>query len=513
MSLIPGRLRASSRSDLVVGGIAVVVVFGLAVAEPGDVGFLLAGLAVGAVVFALAVSDPLLALLLVVVSSFLRTAQKEFVSVEALTPAFWAMLLALALALARRAKDWPRLGVVEWLMAAYLAWNITSMLIPHEYDAVDPVTGTSIDTYRWLFAGVMLPLVVYVVAKSVLDDERSVRWLLWTTVGMSAYSSWVSILQFHGPKSLVWPSYIVDAPNWEGRANGVFNQPVVNGLILVVGFVVCLFLADRPGTRRWVRFGLWALAGAAAYSVYLTHTRAALLALIVVLGLGIVLASGWRRGFVVSAVLGLLAVAANASTFFSSDRSAGGVGSSNEVYDRLNIMATCLRAVAEHPFVGIGLGRFEAYNTSEHVVWSQEMDWNRGWGIISHQNELGIAAELGIPGVLLWIAVVVAVMWTLWRAIRELPRDEFLGAPLAVVGAMVMVVMVVNGLTVDLRILDFAGMLPFLYAGMVAGQLDRHRRRRPEPRNGTAGAGLPGGMSPAEVADWEADHRRLVTAK
>ena len=513
MSLLPGRLGASSRRDLVVGAVAVVVVLGLAVAAPGEVGFLLAGLAVGVAVFALALTDPLLALLLVVLSSFLRTAQKEFVPVEALTPAFYAMLLALALALARRAKDWPRLGAVEWLMAAYIAWNITSMLIPHEYEAIDPITGTTIDVYRWLFSGVVLPLVVYVVAKSVLDDERSVRWLLWTTVAMTAYSSWVSILQFHGPKSLVWPDYIVDAPNWVGRANGVFNQPVVNGTILVIGFVVCLFLADRPGTRRWVRFGLWGLAGAAAYSVYLTHTRAALLALIVVVGLGVVFAAGWRRAFVACAVLGLLAVAANASTFFSSDRSAGGVGSSNEVYDRLNIMATSLRAVAEHPFVGIGLGRFEVYNTYEHVTWSQEIDWNRGWGIISHENELGIAAELGVPGVLLYLAVIVTVCWTLWRALRELPRDEFLGAPLALVGAMAMAVLLVNGLTVDLRILDFASMLPFLYAGMVAGQLDRFRVRRPERRSGTAGAGLPGGMTATEVAEWDAEQRRLEAAR
>ncbi len=328
------------------------------------------------------------------------------------------------------------------------------------------------------------------------------RWLLWTTVGMSAYSAWISIMQFHGPRFLVWPKYVVDAPAWEGRANGVFNQPVTNGLILVMGFVVCLFLASRPGTERRIKWLLYGVAAASAYAVYLTHTRAALLALIVVIGLGIVFAAGWRRGWVVFAALGLAAVAANASTIFSSDRSAGGVGSSTEVYDRLNLMATAFQATMEHPILGIGIARFQVYNTYHHLAWSQHVDWNRGYGIVSHENESGIAAELGIPGLILWLAVLASVMWLLWRATRELPRDTFLGAPLAFVGAIAIIVMVVNGTTVDLRILDFAMLLPFIFAGMVAGQLERHRAHRAALRPGVPGGGLPGGMSPDDQRKW-----------
>jgi O-antigen ligase len=227
--------------------------------------------------------------------------------------------------------------------------------------------------------------------------------------------------------------------------------------------------------------------------------------------MGVIFAAGWRRAFVVSGALGLAAFAANASTFFSSDRSAGGVGSSNEVYDRLNIMATSLRAMGEHPFIGIGIGRFQVYNTWEHVVWSQEFDWNRGLGIISHENELGIGAELGIPGLLLWLGILVTVFWSLWRAMHDLPKDSFLGAPLALLGGMAMVVLVVNGITVDLRLLDFASMMPFLYAGMVVGQLDRFNAGRWTTRPGAAGGGLPGGMTPAEVSAWYDEHPREKT--
>ena len=451
--------------------------------RPSDVGILLAALAVGAGVGLLALSNPLLALLLVFVSSFLRTAQKEFVSMEALTPAFYAMVLALALAVAQRSKQMPRLGVIEWLMTVYVVWNVLSMWLPHEYEAIDPVTGASVDVWRWIFSGVLLPIVVYIVAKSVLDDERSVRYLLWTTVAMGAYSAWVSILQFHGPKSLVWPSYIVDSPNWKGRANGVFNQPVVNGMILVIAFVVCLFLASRPDTKKWMRWGLWASPAILAYSVYLTHTRAALLALVVVVGLGIVFAAGWRRAFVVSGLLGLAAVGANASTFFSSDRSAGGVGSSNEVYDRLNIMATSHAGDRRAPVRRASASAASRSTTPTSTSRGRRRSTGTAGSASSRtRTSWGSAPSSASRACCMWLAILVDDRsGRCGGRMHELPRDTFLGAPLALVGGMAMTILVVNGITVDLRVLDFASMIPFLLRGHGRGPA-RPLPRRPVHR-------------------------------
>jgi O-antigen ligase len=485
-------------------GLVCLGVLVLALVAPSDVGVLLAGAAAAAFVAYLVLDEPLLALLLVLVASFIRLAQKEVLSTDVLTPALGLLAASSALAVARGLKTPPRFGAIEWLMAVYLALNILSWLLPHEYDAVEFLTGAPTLPYRWIFTGVLLPFVLYVTAKSVIEDERSARWVLWVVTAMSAYSSWVSIMQFHGPRALVWPRYIVDAPNWEDRAVGIFNQPVVNGVLLVIGFTVCLFLASRPGTRRSVQILLYVLAAANAYSVYLTHTRASLLALVIVLALGVAFASGWRRGFVVVSLVGVAGVAANASTFFSSDRSAGGVGSSHEVYDRLNIMATAWRAIQEHPFVGVGLTRFQIYNTDNHVAWSQDVPWRAGYAILSHENELGIGAELGIPGMLAWIAVVVAILWMLARAVRDLPRDTFMGSPFAFLGLSAMIVMVVNGFTVDLRILDFAMALPFAFAGMVVGEYERRAARRAalDTRVGTVGGGLPTGMSLTDQQRW-----------
>ena len=110
MSILPRRLQASSRRDLLIGGAACLVVLALATTTPGNVGMLLGALTVGVLVGALALSDPLLALVFVVLASFLRTAQKEIVSSEMLTPAFIVLLVALTLAVARKEKRPPELG-------------------------------------------------------------------------------------------------------------------------------------------------------------------------------------------------------------------------------------------------------------------------------------------------------------------------------------------------------------------------------------------------------------------
>ncbi len=221
--------------------------------------------------------------------------------------------------------------------------------------------------------------------------------------------------------------------DWGGRAVGVFNQPVVNGMLLALGFAVAMLLMSRyskePAWRRWFAF---VTAAACGYGLYLTHTRAAWLSGAVMLIIGALLAKGYRKGFI--AALGFVAtiVAINWSVFTSSDREAGGVASVGEVEDRLNTAQTALWLAAQKPLTGWGIGRFPIVNTYHHQQWSPETPWIRGYAIVSHTNELGILAELGVIGLTLWICVLVLVAYRLWDAYRTLPDDDLCGMPLAV---------------------------------------------------------------------------------
>ncbi len=125
----------------------------------------------------------------------------------------------------------------------------------------------------------------------------------------------------------MWPRYIVDSPSWPGRAVGIFNQPVANGMVLALGIAIAMVLISQRSEPAWRRYSAFAIALVCGYGLYLTYTRAAWLSGVLVLVIGAVLARGYRGAFLGVIGLTTAVVAVNWSTFTSSDRQAGGVGS------------------------------------------------------------------------------------------------------------------------------------------------------------------------------------------
>jgi O-antigen ligase len=300
--------------------------------------------------------------------------------------------------------------------------------------------------------------------------------VMWAILGFAAYSSFVSILQFTGPTQFVWPRYIVDAPAWVGRAVGVSNQPVVNGMVLALGIAIAMMLMSLRGEPKWRKCSAFAIAIACGCGLYLTHTRAAWMSGLAVLVIGAILATGYRRGFVVAIGILTALVAVNWSVFTSSDREAGGIASAGEIDDRLNINQTAIWAATQKPVTGWGLDRFRAVNTYHHQQWAADTPWLNGYGAAAHQNELAILAELGVIGLALWIAVIALVAYRLWVAYRTLPEDGLCGRRLAVTAIMAMAIMIGTGLTVDLRYFDFPLAAVFLICGITIGWSDRYKQ-------------------------------------
>jgi O-antigen ligase len=450
---------------------------------PGPLGLLLVGLAAAAV--AVMVGRPGVALIVLLLASFTRLAIKvPALPAEPMILSL-AVLVASAVLAGYRRKLAFHFGWLELAMVVYLLWNIASAVWPHALPAETPRTGQPESVMRFIITGTVLPFVVFVVGRALVRTERAARPVLITIVALAGYSAVVSILQFTGPAALVWPRYIVDAPEWEDRANGIFNQPVVNGLVMVAGFLTAMFLAHERTLSRFPRLVCLLVALLCVPGIYLTRTRAVWLAF----GLGVVLcvlfARGRRTGFAVVLGGAVAFILATWSTFTSSDRAAGGVGSSGEIDDRLNSIATSIWAIEREPVFGWGIGRFTALNTYYHQKWAPGTDFNRGYSISSHENELGIAAELGLLGLALWLLVLVGVVLLLLRSLRRLPVEGLGGRPVGLLALTVLVTWVVAGFTADLRFFDFANLLVFLLVGSVVGLADRVVEHRPDPPDGS----------------------------
>ena len=475
-----------------VAGIVLIIGLMYAGPVPGPSGLL--ATVVACALGALVLGSPLVTTVLLLIASFARMALHiGGLPAEPMTLLFVALVASAALA-ALRGKITFRFGALEAVMAAYVLWNVLSMVWPHEYPAIVPKTGEHIVLYRFLLMGTVFPFVGYVVGRSLFRSASRIRVLLYSLLAFAAYSALVSVLQFTGPKALVWPRYIVDSPSWPERAVGIFNQPVCNGLVMSAGFVAAVLLARERSLPAWQRLLAAAVAPMCVVGIYLTHTRAVLIVFGLVLVLCAFIARGARRVFVAVLVAAALFIAAEWSTISSADRTRGGLGSTSEVHDRLNMITTSLWAIGEEPVMGWGFARFQQVNTHHHKQWAPDISWESGYGYSSHENELGIAVELGLVGLALWLTVLALLARQVIRAFRRLPAGGVDGRPIGVIAIAALLAWFGSGATVDLRFFDFANLIVFLLAGAAVGAAIGHStadRRGPVPtsagrRNGVA---------------------------
>ena len=490
-------------SALVVGAVTIVLT-GLALVRsrvPGGLGAMLLLVVVGTIIVSACLRYPPLAVVVLLWTMFLRLALPHLIVADPFLIA-WALVVASAAAwMWQQRHTLPRVTFVEVAMMLYTLWCYGSMVLPHEYPPLTfPLNGTLTPVARFIETSALIPFTMYLLGRRLFARESAVRFVLWSILGFAAYSTLVSICQFFAP-SLVWPRYIVDAPAWPGRANGVFNQPVGNGMVLIVGMVIAVMLALDRAEPTWRRALLWLYTLPSALAIYLTHTRAIYLAFVLVLILCVILASGARAVFV--SLLGAMAlvVALNWSTFTSSDRAAGGVDSKNEVWDRLNAITTSIWAFKREPWFGWGISRFQAVNTYHHQQWSNDIPWVRGLGIVSHQTELGILVELGLLGLLLWLCVIIPIIVLLLQAYGILPSSGLLGRRLAVIAICALATQIVAGAFADLRFLDFPMCMVFLICGITVGARDREMAaRKPRPPLWLATPTLPDHTAPGRAA-------------
>ena len=451
---------------------AAIVVVGLVFAGParlsGPIGLFL--FAIAAAIAAATLGSPITALVLLLFASFTRPgipiaglpADQTVLLTGAVVA---AVLLAWSRGLLR-----VRLGWLEAAMLAYVGWNTVSALLPHEFPAA-AMNGTPYLAYRYILSGTIMPFLAYIVGRAVLRDAGRIKIVLCSLLIMTAYSAATAILQFTGPTELVWPRYIVTSPGWPGRANGIFDQPVVNGLVMVVGFAIAVLVMHEKTLARYPRILAGLVAVLAAPGIYLTKTRAVWLIWVLSLVACAIFARGRRVGFMTTIAVAVAFVGATWSEFTSADRSAGGVASSAEVNDRLNAAATAFWAIEQKPWMGWGVGRFAQVNTYHHRAWDASVSFNHGLGIPAHENELGIWTDLGLIGLVLWVLVLVLVGYALFQAIRQLAAaDGLAGYSLGVLAASVLGTWVVCGFMVDLRFFDFANLLVFLLVGAAVGR-------------------------------------------
>lgn len=173
---------------------------------------------------------------------------------------------------------------------------------------------------------------------------------------------------------------------------GIFNDPNDLGLLFVAALPMAVYLSGGGGLMRRM---FW-LAGAALllYGIYLTNSRGAMLAVLVVGG-GYV---WYRRGMATAgtlAVLGLVCMKMLSSRMQELDPD------EDSAAGRVDAWYEGLHMFLSHPLFGVGAGNFTEYNY-----------------LTAHNSFVLVLAETGFFGFITWLAFVGYSFWMMATVVR-----------------------------------------------------------------------------------------------
>jgi len=315
-------------------------------------------------------------------------------------------LAVLATQREQKASFWSQHPAICWSAVGFLAWAGFSVV--YSDSSMDVVSSV----YRYGLNFLLLPI-VYTGIRSVTDVRRVI----------AAFVAGATISAAYG--IVVQPS----ASTGLDRLSGTFGDPNELAAVLVAGLILAggLF-ADRR--KEPIARALF-IAGAVAcfLGVMLTVSRGGLIALGAAMIAAIVLGSGARARLACVAVLTVLAAGVYFAAFAPQtavDRISNADGGSG----RTSIWTVAERVVKSKPLTGVGAGNFQT--SSIHFLLQPgalpRSDLIVDRPSVVHNMYLHVAAEDGIPGLILFMTVVVGCFWASVRAARNFARRRERGS-------------------------------------------------------------------------------------
>jgi putative inorganic carbon (HCO3(-)) transporter len=240
---------------------------------------------------------------------------------------------------------------------------------------------------------------------------RLIRICVLLLAGLAVLFALVGFVEYDTKTIFLNPKLVAsNAVHTYFTVNSVFLDPNIFGrfLALVMILVAAVLLYAR---RQRTQVGSIAVLAVLWGALVLTVSRSSIGALLV--GLGALGAIRWNVGRAVFAAAGIVAVAAAAialsPTTFGLNQGLNGASSG-----RPGLVSGGLDLFADRPIWGFGSGSFETeYSAHNHHI-GQTLS-------ASHTIPITIAAEQGLIGELVYIALVVAALVTLFRRCRPDP--------------------------------------------------------------------------------------------
>jgi O-antigen ligase len=310
------------------------------------------------------------------------------------------------------------LGLAAWPLAAYLAWTGASLVWSKDVHAgviellafYVPFTILALGVARlpWSRLGLRL-----------LYIEVVVMGLVFAIVGFYQYQTRDI---FQNPKVINSNAY---APFF--RVNSVFWDPSVYGRFLVVAIIPSVALLVRERVRALTPVVVAAIV-ILWLGLLISFSQSSFAALLVGVVGAAVVAWRWRALVAVAAAAAVLAgIVVSAPQLRHSIQHHTSSGLNSATSGRFSLVANGIRIAQAHPVAGVGVGGFQrAYADRVHRFKSKAPKT-----AASHNTPVTVAAESGLVGLALFVALVGALFLQAFRrADRSIPGGVTLAAGL-----------------------------------------------------------------------------------
>ena len=285
-----------------------------------------------------------------------------------------------------------------FLLAAFAAWTAVSAL--WATDGGEAVTAAS----RFGLNFLLFPIVY-----TAVRERRHVTWLAWAFVGGALLSAAFGVA--------------VPQPTEEGRLAGAVGEANELASVLVAAFAVAVGLALASRRSPAIRTAALLAAAFCVAGVFYSLSRSGLLALMLVALMGVFAARRWRgRAAVVALVVTAIGVIwfASFATPQVRDRVTrfeGGAG-------RIDLWRIGWRMAEQEPLLGVGAGNFQLssprFLLEPGALVRDDFVLDRPKQ--THNIYLQTLAELGIPGLVMLLAIIAFSIACAARAARLFNR-------------------------------------------------------------------------------------------
>jgi len=293
-----------------------------------------------------------------------------------------------------------RLTLRSGLLLAFLAQSlISTMMSPH-----------SSGCWPYFIDFAKSTLMTYLITTMVTDFDRFRRVVLIISLSLgfeAVKQGWVGLLLSPGTQNINDSVTLGD------------NNGVAVGMMMLLGLVVALI---GTATRRWERIGYQVMALGILYRGVSTYSRGGALGCLALL-VWYVFRSKQKFLAVVSLVLACGVILPILPTSFWDRMSTIGAATDNiedadgSIRGRLNFWSSAVAMANARPFLGVGHNGF-TFSYNEYDETNGAFGENRS----VHNSWLGVLAELGYPGFVLFAATIALAFTACFRARRVAAR-------------------------------------------------------------------------------------------